>query len=252
MRLFDLTGRTALVTGASRGLGFAMARGLAQAGARIVLNARDPGALEAAADVLRGEGHAVASATFDVTDPTAVAAALAPILANGQIDILVNNAGIQRRAPILEQTDETWREMFDVHVHAAVKVARVVAPGMIARGRGKIINICSVMSEVGRPTVAPYTAAKGALKMLTKAMAIDLAPHGIQVNGIGPGYFATEMNQALIANAEFDAFVKRRTPAGRWARPEELAGAAIFLASDASSFVTGQVVYVDGGMLASL
>jgi gluconate 5-dehydrogenase len=252
MSPFDLSGRAALVTGSSRGLGFAMARGLAAAGARVILNARDGRALERAAGTLRAEGHRVETALFDVTDGAAAEAALAPVLARGPVDILVNNAGFQARAPVLDQTDETWARMFDVHVHAAVKVARVVAPGMVARRWGRIVNICSVMSEIGRPTVAPYTAAKGALKMLTKAMAIEFAPHGVQVNGIGPGYFATEMNAALIANPEFDAFVKRRTPAARWGRPEELAGVVVFLASDAASYVTGQVLYADGGMLAAL
>jgi gluconate 5-dehydrogenase len=252
MPLFDLSGRTALVTGSSRGLGLAMATGLADAGATIILNARDPAALDAAAAPLRARGATVHVAAFDVTDEAAIQASLEPHLAAGPIDILVNNAGLQRRAPFAEQPREAWTAMFETHVFGAVKLVQAVTPSMIARGRGKIINICSLMSEVARPSVAPYAAAKGALKMLTKAMAIELAPHNIQVNGIGPGYFATELNAALIADATFDAFVRKRTPAGRWGEPAELAGAAVFLAADASNFVTGQIVYVDGGILASL
>jgi gluconate 5-dehydrogenase len=248
MTLFDLSGRTALITGSSRGLGLAMATGLAAAGARVILNARDPAALAAAAERLRATGATVEIAAFDVTDPVAIEAALRGV----EIDILVNNAGLQVRAPIFEQTAATWQTMVATHVFGAVGVAKVATRGMIARGRGKVINICSLMSEVARPGIAPYAAAKGALKMLTKAMAVELAPHGIQVNGIGPGYFATELTAALQADPAFNDFIVKRTPAARWGRPEELAGTAVYLASDASSFVTGQIVSVDGGMLASL
>ncbi len=251
--LFDLTGRTALVTGASQGLGLAMARGLAQAGAAVVLNGRDAGRLEAAAAVLRAEGARVTTVVFDVTDGAAAAAAVARIEDGGtSIDILVNNAGIHRRAPLLEMTEAQWREVVDTNLTAAFLVARPVAARMTARGRGKIINVCSVMSEVSRPTIANYAAAKGGLKMLTRAMAVEWGRHGVQANAIAPGYFATAMNRSLAANAEFNRWICGRTPAGRWGEPSELAGVAVFLASRASDFVNGQILYVDGGLLAAL
>ena len=251
---FDLTGRLALVTGSSRGLGFAMARGLGRAGAALVLNGRDPAALERAAERLRGdEGLTVHTVPFDVTDSAAVAAGIEAIESRiGPIDILINNAGIQRRAPLAEVPEAVWREVLEANLTSAFLVGQAVGRRMIARRRGKIINICSLTSEVARATVAPYTTAKGGLKMLTKAMAVEWAPHNVQVNGIGPGYFATEMNVALTSNPEFDAWVRARTPAGRWADPDELAGTAVFLAAPASDFVTGQVVYVDGGFLSTM
>ena len=249
--LFDLTGRIALVTGSSQGLGLAIARGLAQAGAAVVLNGRDEKKLAAPADALRAEGVKVYPAAFDVTDGAAGAAAVARAEAEfGVIDILVNNAGIQRRAPLAEMTEEQWRSVIDTNLTSAFLVSRAVAPRMIARGRGKIINICSVMSEVSRPTIANYAAAKGGLKMLTRAMAVEWAKHGLQTNGIAPGYFVTELNQPLVENADFNKWICGRTPAGRWGQPHELAGAAVFLASTASDFVNGQVLY--GGLLASL
>ncbi len=168
------------------------------------------------------------------------------------VDILVNNAGIQRRAPLLELTEAQWREVIDTHLTSAFLVARAVVPRMIARGRGKIINICSVMSEVARPTTGNYAAAKGGLKMLTRAMAVEWAKHGVQANGIAPGYFETELTAPLVANPEFNRWICGRTPAGRWGRPEELAGTAVFLASAASDFVNGQIIVVDGGLLAGL
>lgn len=251
--LFDLTGRIALVTGSSQGLGLAIARGLAQAGAAVVLNGRDEKKLAATADALRAEGVKVYPAAFDVTDGAAGAAAVARAEAEfGVVDILVNNAGIQRRAPLAEMTEEQWRSVIDTNLTSAFLVSRAVAPRMIARGRGKIINICSVMSEVSRPTIANYAAAKGGLKMLTRAMAVEWAKHGLQTNGIAPGYFVTELNQPLVENADFNKWICGRTPAGRWGQPHELAGAAVFLASTASDFVNGQVLYVDGGLLASL
>jgi gluconate 5-dehydrogenase len=251
--LFDLTGRIALVTGSSQGLGLAIARGLAQAGAALVLNGRDAGKLAATADALRAEGVKVFPAAFDVTDGAASAAAVARVEAEfGAIDILVNNAGIQRRAPLAEMSEEQWRAVIDTNLTSAFLVARAVAPRMIARGRGKLINICSVMSEVSRPTIANYAAAKGGLKMLTRAMAVEWAKHGLQTNGIAPGYFVTELNQPLVENPTFNQWICGRTPAGRWGQPHELAGAAVFLASAASDFVNGQVLYVDGGLLASL
>lgn len=251
--LFDLTGRTALVTGSSQGLGFALARGLAQAGAAIVLNGRDEQKLSAAAETLRAEGARVATAAFDVTDGAASGAAVARVEADfAPIDILINNAGIQRRAPLAEMTEEQWRAVIDTNLTSAFLVARAVAPRMIARGAGKIINICSVMSEVSRPTIGNYAAAKGGLKMLTRAMAVEWARHGIQANGIAPGYFVTELNKALVENVEFNRWICGRTPAGRWGQPHELAGAAVFLASPASDFVNGQILTVDGGLLAAL
>ncbi len=249
---FDLSGRRALITGSSRGLGFAIARGLAEAGAAVILNGRDPATLAPAADALTHAGHRVEIAPFDVADPVALTDSVQRLQADQPIHILVNNAGLQIRAALVDQPDHAWQTMFDVHVMAAVRLARLIAPTMIQRRQGKIINICSLMSEVTRPTVAPYTMAKGALKMLTKAMAVEWAAHNIQVNGIGPGYFATEMNAALIQDEAFNAFVTRRTPAGRWGKPEELAPVAVFLASRASDFVNGQIVYVDGGALANL
>jgi gluconate 5-dehydrogenase len=195
----------------------------------------------------------VATAAFDVTDGEAVAAALARVEAEvAPIDILVNNAGIQRRAPLLEMTEGQWREVLETNLTSAFLVARVVAPRMIARGRGKIINVCSLMSEVGRPTTGNYAAAKGGLRMLTRAMAVEWARHNLQINGIGPGYIVTELTRPLVENPEFNRWICERTPAGRWGRPDELVGAAVFLAAPASDFVNGQIVYVDGGLLAAI
>jgi gluconate 5-dehydrogenase len=251
--LFDLTGRIALVTGSTRGLGLVLARGLARAGATVVLNGRNRDALKAALASLTADGAQATGAAFDVTDQGQIAQAVRTIEEQtGPIDILVNNAGIQKRAPIVDMPEATWREVLEVNLTSVFLTTQQVAKGMIGRGRGKIINICSLTSEVGRATIAPYTAAKGGLRMLTRAMAVEWARHNIQVNGIGPGYFATEMNKALVENAEFDKWLKARTPAGRWGDPEELVGTAVFLASAASSFITGQIIYVDGGVLASL
>jgi gluconate 5-dehydrogenase len=251
--LFDLTGRTALVTGSSQGLGFALARGLAEAGAAIALNGRDEKKLAAAAEVLRGEGARVTTAAFDVTNGAASASSVAKLETEfAPIDILINNAGIQRRAPLAEMSEEQWRAVIDTNLTSAFLVARAVAPRMIARGAGKIINICSVMSEVSRPTIGNYAAAKGGLKMLTRAMAVEWAKHGLQSNGIAPGYFVTELNKALVENVEFNKWICGRTPAGRWGQPEELVGAAVFLAAPASDFVNGQILTVDGGLLAAL
>jgi gluconate 5-dehydrogenase len=243
--LFDLTGRTALVTGSTRGIGLALARGLAAAGARVAINGRTH---DACAAVVEGFDGAFA-APFDVTDETAVADGVAAI---GPIDILINNAGMQMRRSLEQFSLEEWQQVMLMNVTSAFLVARAAAPGMIERGRGKIINICSLTSEAGRESIGPYTASKGALKMLTRAMCADWARHGIQANGIGPGYFATEMNVDLQTSPEFDAWLRARVPAGRWGDPSELAGAAVFLASAASDFVNGQIIYVDGGMLAVL
>jgi gluconate 5-dehydrogenase len=252
-RTFRLDGRLALVTGSSTGIGLALARGLAQAGAPVVLNGRDRARLAAAAAALRAEGHTVHESAFDATDPAAVEAAVASIEAQqGPIEILVNNAGITRRAPFTELRVEDWNAVMGTNVSGPFLVGQAVARRMVARRRGRIINICSVMSELGRPGTAAYTASKGALKMLTKAMAIELAAHGITVNGIGPGYFATELTAPLVADEQFSAWVAKRAPIGRWGRVEELAPVAVFLASDAAAFVNGHVLYVDGGMTAAL
>ena len=253
--LFDLTGRTALITGSSQGIGLALARGLAQAGAAVVLNGRDEKKLTAAAATVRAAvpGARVTIAAVNVTNGAACEAAVAKIEADfAPIDILINNAGIQRRAPLAEMTEAQWREVLDTDLTSAFLVARAVGPRMIARGAGKIINTCSVMSEVSRPTIANYAAAKGGLKMLTRAMAVEWAKHGLQCNGLGPGYIVTELNRALVENVEFNKWICGRTPAGRWGQPEELVGAAVFLSSPASNFVNGQILYVDGGLLAAL
>lgn len=253
LSLFDLRARVALVTGSSRGIGFAVADALAGAGARVVVNSRNPEAVNAACAKLKAKGHQAIPLVFDVTDQQAVAAAIDRIESEiGPIDIAVNNAGIQRRSPFIDISAEDWRAVFATNLDAYFFVGQQVARKMVPRRRGKIINICSLASEVGRTTIAPYTTAKGAVKMLTKSMAVELAKAGIQVNGIGPGYFRTELNTDLYENREFNAWVNARTPAGRWGELDELRGIAVFLASEASSFVNGQVIYVDGGLLSSI
>jgi gluconate 5-dehydrogenase len=250
LKMFDLTGRVALVTGSSRGIGHAIAEVMADAGATVVLNSKSGTGLHEARERISGGKRPVHAIAFDVTDPAAIDAAVTRIETEiGPIDILFNNAGIQRRVPFLEVTAETWRDVMATNLDAVFLCGQAVARRMIPRGRGKIINTCSLASEVARATIAPYTTAKGAVKMLTKAMCAELAKHGIQVNGIGPGYFKTELNVALHTNPEFNAWVEQRTPAGRWGDVSELKGVAVFLASDASSFVNGQVIYVDGGLL---
>ncbi|WP_413988483.1 glucose 1-dehydrogenase [Labrys okinawensis] len=251
--MFDLTGRIALITGSSQGIGLALAKGLAEAGATVILNGRGQGKLDSAARSLVEQGLTVETAAFDVTDRAAIEATVDAIEArHGRIDILINNAGIQRRAPFVEFPAEVFREVQTTNVDGVFFVAQAVARGMIARRAGKIINICSVMSELGRANIVPYTAAKGAVKMMTKAMCAELGRHNIQVNGIGPGYIETELNTALMADEKFSAWVEARTPAGRWGKVEELAGAAVFLASGASNFVNGHIIYVDGGLTASV
>jgi gluconate 5-dehydrogenase len=250
--LFDITGRLALVTGSSRGLGRALADGLADAGARVVLHGRDADALAQARDAIGARtGAAPATVTFDVTDPAAVDAAVADVVAeHGVPDILVNNAGIQRRAPFVDFSVQDWDDVVATNLSSAFYVSRTVARGMAERGSGKIVNIASVQSQLARQTIAPYSASKGGLVMLTKGMAADLARSGVQVNAISPGYFATEMNRALVEDQAFTDWVEQRTPARRWGRVEELVGTLVYLCSDASSFVSGQNIFVDGGMTA--
>jgi gluconate 5-dehydrogenase len=250
---FDLGGRVALVTGAYRGLGFAIANGLAQAGATVVLNGRKPDALAVAAKVLTDAGLRASTRVFDVTDADAVRAGVAAIEGElGHLDILVNNAGIQRRNAFVEFKQQDWDDIIATNLTAPFLVSQAALPGMIARKRGKIIHIASLMSDLARPTVVPYTAAKGGVRQLTRGMAVELAPHNIQVNAIAPGYFATEMNRALIDNVEFNAWVCKRTPAGRWGEPPEIAGLAVFLASAAANYITGQLITIDGGMSVAL
>ena len=249
MDLFSLDGKTALVTGSSRGIGYAIARALAGAGAGVILNGRSGHALEEAAARMRADGARVTLCAFDVTDAAAVRAAIDGIEAeSGPIDILVNNAGIQRRGPLETFDDADWHAIMSTNLDSVYFASKAVAPHMIARGRGKIINIGSVQCELARPGIAPYTASKGAVRNLTRGMCADWARHGIQINAIAPGYFATPLNQALIDDPVFDDWLCRRTPAGRWGNLEDLHGIALFLASRASDFVNGQTIYVDGGI----
>lgn len=250
---FRLDGRVALVTGSSAGIGLALARALGQAGAVVVINGRGEAKVAAVAARLQSEGVTVHARVFDVTNSKSVIAAVDDIEASiGPIDILVNNAGMQRRAPLQDFSEADWHELMRTNLDSVFLVGQAVARKMIPRQRGKIINICSVQSELGRPNIAPYTASKGAVKMLTKGMAIDWGPHGINVNGLGPGYFATELNAALVADEMFSAWLIGRTPSRRWGDVEDLGGAAVFLASDASNFVNGHILYVDGGVTATL
>ena len=243
--------RTILVTGSSRGIGLQLATGLAEAGARVILHGRNADTLAAAAASLQAAGHAVETANFDLTDPDAVKAGVADIEARfGVPDILVNNAGIQIRGPLTEFTLDQWNTVLSTNLTSAFLMAQAVAAGMMARGSGKIINIGSIQSQLARPSITPYSASKGGIVMLTRGLCADLASHGIQCNALAPGYFATEMTKALIADEKFNAWVCGRTPAGRWGQVSELTGACVFLASDASAFVNGQVLFVDGGMSA--
>ena len=252
-RLFDLSGSLALVTGSSRGIGLALARGLGGAGARVIISARTADQVKAAVEGLSAEGIDAVACPFDVTDPAAVSAAIDEIETGvGPIDILVNNAGITRRAPLLEVEEDAWSAVMATNVDAVFRVGREVARRMVPRGRGKIINIASLMSQVARPGTAPYAAAKGAVQMLTRAMCVEWAAHGLQVNAIGPGYFATDLTAPLAADPTFNSWLIARTPARRWGDVNELVGATVFLASDASSFVNGHTLFVDGGVLAGL
>jgi gluconate 5-dehydrogenase len=252
-KLFDLSGRTALVTGSSRGLGRAMAEGLADAGAALVINGADAERLGNTAAEMRAAGYTVHEARFDVTSEAEISAAFAALDAQGvAIDVLVNNAGIQFRRPMIELEAADWRRVIETNLTSAFIIGREAAKRMIPRKHGKIINIGSLTSDAARATIAPYTVAKGGIKMLTRAMTAEWAQHGIQANAIGPGYMLTDMNQALVDDPTFNAWVVGRTPSRRWGRPDELIGTAVFLASAASDYVNGQIIYVDGGMLAVL
>lgn len=252
--LFDLTGRTALITGSTRGLGFAYAKGLAQAGAAVILNGTHAQRLEDAVAELCDAGFTASGFVFDVADERSVEAMFSRLDEQGvQVEIVINNAGIQHRQPMLELALADWQRVLDVNLTSAFIVGRAAARRMVARSSGgKIINIGSLTSEAARATVAPYTAAKGGVKMLTKAMAAEWAEHGIQCNAIGPGYIHTEMNSALVDNPEFDRWVKASNPSRRWGKPDELIGTAVYLSSSASDYVSGQIIYVDGGWLATL
>jgi gluconate 5-dehydrogenase len=247
-KLFDLSGRLALITGSSRGIGRAIAEGYIEAGARVIINGRDAAAVAATVKAL---GANALAAPFDVTNRAVVETAIGKIESDvGPIDILVNNAGMTKRMAFTDFPEEDWRQILATNLDSVFFVTQSVARRMVPRSRGKIVNICSVMSELGRASIAPYTASKGAVKMLTKTMCAEWAKHGITANGISPGYFGTELNTALMNDEKFSAWVCARTPAGRWGKVEELQGAAIFLASDASSFVNGHILFVDGGMTA--
>jgi gluconate 5-dehydrogenase len=254
IKLFDLTGKNALITGGTHGLGMAIATGLAEAGATIVINDVFPDKLESARETYAKNGIEVHTYPLDVTDEQAVNETV-PVIENevGPIDILVNNAGIIKRIPILEMKASEFRQVLDVDLTGPFIMSKAVAKGMVKRGYGKIINMCSMMSELGRDTVSAYASAKGGLKMLTRNMATEWAKYNIQINGIGPGYFATAQTAPIRVDGHpFNDFIIQRTPAGRWGNPEDLAGTAVFLASKASDFVNGQVVYVDGGILATI
>ncbi|MDR1535911.1 MAG: SDR family oxidoreductase [Planctomycetota bacterium] len=251
--MFDLSGKTALVTGSGRGIGLVLARGLARAGARVALNDLDGDRIAPAREELRREGHETGAAAFDVTDSAAVREGLDRLEREfAPLDILINNAGIHRRAPLAEMPVEDWRLVIDTNLTSAFLVGQRAARGMIARGGGKIINICSLNCELPRPGIGNYSAAKGGLVLLTRSMTVEWARHNIQVNGIAPGYILTEMTRPLSEDPERNAWIVGRTPAGRWGRPEDLIGAAVFLASEASAFVNGQMIFVDGGMRVAL
>ena len=253
MKIFDLSGRRALVTGASMGIGYALAKGLTEAGASVVKNARDAVRLEQSAQGLRAVGANIETLAFDVTDAKATRAAIDAFEAsNGAIDILVNNAGMQHRAPLEDFEPEAFDQVMRTNVNSVFYVAQAVARHMIARKSGRIINIASVQSALARPSIAPYTASKGAVVNLTKGMATDWAKYGLNCNAIAPGYFNTPLNAALVADPDFSTWLRKRTPAGRWGEVEELVGACVFLSSPASSFVNGHTLFVDGGITASL
>jgi gluconate 5-dehydrogenase len=251
--LFDLQGRLALVTGSSQGIGLALAQGLAAHGATVVINGRDREKIATVVEGFKNHGSKAYASLFDVTDLTAVKVGIDQIEEYiGPIDILINNAGMQFRAPLEDFPEDKWQQLLQTNISSVFYTGQSVAKHMIKRGGGKIINIASVQSELARPSIAPYTATKGAVRNLTRGMCTDWAKYGLQINAIAPGYFKTPLNQALVDDPEFSAWLEKRTPAGRWGNADELIGAAVFLSSNASSFVNGQVIHVDGGITASV
>lgn len=253
MKIFDLTGKVALITGSSQGIGFALAEGLAEAGAKIILNGRDEKKLIEAKEKLQKKYEFISYLSFDVTDYSSVERQIKSYYdQNSEIDILVNNAGMQHRAPLEDFPADKFELLMKTNVSSVFNVGQAVAKRMIKKGQGKIINIASVQTALARPGIAPYTATKGAVANLTKGMATDWAPKGLQVNAIAPGYFNTPLNAALVADPDFSAWLEKRTPAGRWGEVKELVGACIFLAAPSSSFINGQTIFVDGGITASL
>lgn len=253
IKLFDLTGKRALITGSSQGIGLTLARGLGEAGATVVVNGRDETKLASAADSLRQHGISVEQLPFDVTSHKAASDAVSRAVSEfGGIDILINNAGMQHRTPLEEFDPVVFNQMLQTNIASVFNVGQAVAKHMIKRGDGKIINIASVQTALARPGIAPYTTTKGAVANLTKGMATDWAQYGLQVNAIAPGYFDTPLNAALVADKDFSAWLEKRTPAGRWGQLPELIGASIFLSSDASSFINGHTLFVDGGITACL
>ncbi|MBL1420209.1 MAG: SDR family oxidoreductase [Alphaproteobacteria bacterium] len=249
--LFNLNQKRCLITGSSRGIGFALATGLASAGAELVINGRNADTVAKAAAEIRATGATVYELIFDVTDHKASKTAIDKFEAEtGAIDILINNAGMQHRAPLEEFPADAFDDLMRTNVYSIFNVGQACAVHMLKRGAGKIINIASIQTALARPSIAPYTASKGAVANFTKGMATDWGSRGLQINAIAPGYFKTELNQALVDDPEFSAWVAKRTPAGRWGNIEELVGAAIFLSSDASTYVNGITLYVDGGMSA--
>ena len=251
--MFDLSGKIALITGSSRGLGFSIAKALFNSGATIIINGRNQKTLDEASKKINYNETRIYKYPFDITSIDDIHKNVSHIKKNiGPIDILVNNAGIQSRELLTNIKKSDWDNVLKTNLTSPFILSQAIAPGMIEKKGGKIINICSITSEVARPSIAPYVTAKGGLKMLTKAMAIEWAQYNIQVNGIGPGMFKTEMNTALVEDKKFNKWVCERTPAGRWGEPDELSGTAVFLASEASSYINGQIIYVDGGFLSSM
>jgi gluconate 5-dehydrogenase len=252
-KLFSLAGRVALVTGASRGLGWAIAEALAEHGAHVVLSSRDQAALEKRAAELDKRGHSAQARAFDAADRAAGAEAVAAVqVEHGRLDILVNNAGMVHRDPIAELADEDWDRVIEVNLTSVMRLARDAGRQMAARGHGRIINTASIMSLVARPGVAPYVASKGGLAALTRALAVEFGPQGVTSNAIAPGYIVSDMTAELHDDPEFDAFVRARTPLGRWGEAREIGAVALFLASDASSYVNGHLLVADGGMTITL
>ena len=252
-QIFDVADKTVLITGSTKGLGYAFAEGFLKAGARVIVSSKTPANVESAAASLEKISHQVTGVVFDVTDPRSVKRAISDIVRKtGRIDVLINNAGIHERAPFMDMSLEQFKNVIDVNLNSVFSVSQQAAKAMEKSGGGAIINISSLNSHGARPTIANYCASKGGINMLTRSMALELAPHNIRVNAIAPGYFLTDMTKKLAEDPEFDAWVKSEVPLGRWGHPEELVGAAIFLASQASSYMNGQVLLIDGGWRSSL